>query len=57
MNDPSQQQEAQDHGPVEPLDIVIAHLTALIQSLETKSEKEAEQAQIPADIPRFVTYR
>jgi hypothetical protein len=57
MNDPSKQQEAQDHGPVEPLDIVIAHLTALIQSLETKSEKEAEQAQIPADIPRFVTYR
>jgi hypothetical protein len=57
MNDISEQQETQDHRPTEPLDAVIAHLAALIQSLETEREKEAKQAQIPADIPRFVTYR
>ena len=57
MSQDSNKQEAQHDRPVEPFDAALAHLAALIQSLEDKREKETEQAQIPADIPRFVTYR
>ncbi len=37
---------------VEPIDIALAQLTALIQSHEAKPET----LELPADIPRFVTY-
>jgi hypothetical protein len=57
MNEANTNQEAQAEQPLEPIDATIAYLAALIQSLETERNKEAEQAKIPADIPRFVTYR
>ena len=57
MSEDSKKQDAQDDRPVELVDAALAHLATLIQSLEEKRELEAEQAQIPADIPRFVTYR
>lgn len=65
MNEQSKTQEPSNsqqpsNRPVEPVDLAIAHLTAIIQSLEDKRDKATDEAtdeaQIPADIPRFLTH-
>ena len=37
-------------------DPLIAQLTALVEALEAKHEKESKARTIPADVPQFVSW-
>ncbi len=54
MADNKPTEKPQHHSaPPDPFDLALTQVKALVEAYEAKQN---EQPQIPADIPRFVTY-